>query len=83
MENKKTFKELLTIGEVIVTQGGYPLLVYEVSERYAFLAPVSINEDGVVINIAKTLVYDVTVDSKENAPILDMVIPTGGADHEE
>lgn len=83
MKNKKTFKELLTIGEVVVTQGGDPLLVYEVSEIYAFLAPVSIKEDGVVINIANTLVYDVTVDSKENVPISDIVIPMGGADHEE
>ena len=61
MENKKTFRELLTIGEVITTQA----------------------EDGVVVHIADTVVYDITVDGDETAPILDMVIPMGGADHEE
>lgn len=83
MENKKTFRELLTIGEVITTQEGNVLLVYEATERYAFLAPVGVTEDGVVVHIADTVVYDITVDGDETSPILDVVIPMGGADHEE
>ncbi len=83
MENKKTFRELLTVGKVVTTQEGNVLYVYGVTERYAFLAPLEVTEDGVVVHVSDTVTYDITVDGDETAPILDMVIPTGGADHEE
>lgn len=83
MENKKTFRELLTVGKIVTTQEGDVFCVYGVTERYAILVPLEITEDGKVVPVADVVTYDITVDGDETAPILDIVIPTGGADHEE
>lgn len=48
---------LFTKGRVITTDGGQQLAVYELTEEFAFLAPVEYTDEEIVIKVSETIVY--------------------------
>lgn len=73
-------KELLQVGHNFITNGGTEVVCYDVSENFAFLAPVEVVNDEVILVVEKTLVYKREVTEEVLSPIQSISFGTKDTD---
>lgn len=62
-------KKLFEIGHEFETNGGRHLLCYEVTDMFAFMAPIEKTEEGILLKVDETLVYNREVSEEVISPI--------------
>lgn len=67
-------KKLFEVGHEVETNGGTTMICYEVSDMFAFMAPIEKTEEGVNILVDKTLVYNREISGEVLAPISSITI---------
>ena len=70
-------KELLQVGQHFTTNGGTEVICFEVTEKFAFMAPVEVTETELILNVEKTLVYNIEVVEEELSPIQSIAFNRG------
>lgn len=71
MENEK---HIIEVGQSFETKGGKTLLCYEVSEMFAFMAPIEEVDGKVFLEVEETVVYQREVVGDTSAPIKNIEI---------